>query len=511
MARFIDTHYDQTKMIPVSFDRQILPGSFEFSLSQLIDHYIDLSPFEARFKNSDNGRPAYHPAVLLKIIILAYAKGITSSRKIEQLCRDNVLFMAISADSQPHFTTLADFVSSSHEPIADLFQQIVLICDDLGLIGREMFAIDGCKMPSDASKEWSSKKADLKKKRQKIDRAVRYILKKHQETDQRNLDETIIDREKEQIRKLRKASRKIQRFLDENEERIGASGKPVQSNITDNESAKMKTSHGVIQGYVGVAAVDDEYQVILEAEAFGQGQEHNLLKPMVEGVRKVLKEEEQAKPTLAETKVLADSGYHSEKTLKYLSDEEIDGYIADPGFRARDPRFKEYKRYKPEERLKPKERFVRDDFKYSLRKKSCRCPAGHAMWLKAKEAKIGHHLFMQFQAYEKDCTSCTLRKRCLKSEHQKSARQIHIKLGVTEEHKEGLIEQMKRKIDGDQGRSIYCRRLGIVEPVFGNIGGSIGIKRFSLRGRKKVNGQWKLMSLLHNMLKIHRYGELCEG
>ena len=218
MARFKDTNYDQVKMIPVSFDRQILPDSFEFTLSQLIDHYIDLSPFEARFTNSSNGRPAYNPAILLKIIILAYSKGITSSRKIEQLCRDNILFMAISADSQPHFTTLADFISSSHEAIADLFQQVVLICDDLDLIGREMFAIDGCKMPSNASKEWSGKKADLEKKRQKIDRAVRYILKKHKETDQRNLDETLIDREKEQIRKLRKASRKIQRFLNESEE-----------------------------------------------------------------------------------------------------------------------------------------------------------------------------------------------------------------------------------------------------------------------------------------------------
>ncbi|VAX07124.1 hypothetical protein MNBD_GAMMA26-1413 [hydrothermal vent metagenome] len=84
MARFINTNYDQTKMIPVSFDRQILPGSFEFTLSQIIDHHIDLSPFEARFINSDNGRPGYNPSILLKIVILAYSKGIITSRKIER-------------------------------------------------------------------------------------------------------------------------------------------------------------------------------------------------------------------------------------------------------------------------------------------------------------------------------------------------------------------------------------------------------------------------------------------
>ena len=122
-----------------------------------------------------------------------------------------------------------------------------------------MFAIDGCKMPSNAAKEWSGRHADLNRKRKKIDRAVRYILKKHKEADQANLEEALIEREKSQIKRLRQASRKIRRFLEENDRRTGAGGREVQSNITDPDSAKMKTSHGVIQGYVGVAAVDAAY------------------------------------------------------------------------------------------------------------------------------------------------------------------------------------------------------------------------------------------------------------
>lgn len=89
--------------------------------------------------------------------------------------------MALSADTQPHFTTLADFISRSPEGIADLFAQIVLMCDDLGLIGKEMFAIDGCKLPSNASKEWSGTHAELKDKKRKIDRAVRRMLQRHRE------------------------------------------------------------------------------------------------------------------------------------------------------------------------------------------------------------------------------------------------------------------------------------------------------------------------------------------
>ncbi len=79
MARYKDYNYDQTKMLPIAFDRQILPGSFGYSLSYLIDTELDLSAFEQRYNNDENGRPAYDPRLLLRIVILAYSKGITSS------------------------------------------------------------------------------------------------------------------------------------------------------------------------------------------------------------------------------------------------------------------------------------------------------------------------------------------------------------------------------------------------------------------------------------------------
>jgi hypothetical protein len=128
------------------------------------------------------------------------------------------------------------------------------------------------------------------------------------------------------------------------------------------------------------------------------------------------------------------------------------------------------------------------------------------MWLKARRARINHHLFMQFQGYEKDCKGCGLRKRCLRSEAQHTPRQINVALDITKEKKAGILERMKRKIDSPRGRYIYSQRLGTVEPVFGHITDAIGIKRFSLRGKRKVDGQWKLMMMLHNILKIHRYG-----
>lgn len=106
MPRF--TQYDDRKtvMLPVDFEQQILPGTFEYSLHDLVDNELDLCIFNSRFKNDETGRPVYDPAILLKVALLAYSRGITSSGKIEALCRENVILMALSADSRPHITTI---------------------------------------------------------------------------------------------------------------------------------------------------------------------------------------------------------------------------------------------------------------------------------------------------------------------------------------------------------------------------------------------------------------------
>jgi transposase len=91
MARYKNYSYEQGEMIPISFREQVLPGTFEYTLSYLIDHELDLSAFDERYSNDDTGRPAYDPALLLKIVLYAYARGIVSSRQIERCCRENVI------------------------------------------------------------------------------------------------------------------------------------------------------------------------------------------------------------------------------------------------------------------------------------------------------------------------------------------------------------------------------------------------------------------------------------
>ena len=123
------------KLLPIVFEEQVLPGSFAHALIYLLDR-VDLSAFEARYRNEQGGASAYHPRVLLKIILLAYSRGVVHSRQIEALCRRDVQFMAVSGDTRPQFCTIAGFVARSAEDIGALFTEVLLVCSLQGLIGR---------------------------------------------------------------------------------------------------------------------------------------------------------------------------------------------------------------------------------------------------------------------------------------------------------------------------------------------------------------------------------------
>ena len=124
------------RFLPVVLDAQLMPGSFEYALDYLIDNELDLSGLDSRYNNDATGAPAYDPAVMLKIVLLAYSRGMVSSGLIEQACRENVLFMALSGDSAPQFTTITKFIRELGPDIAALFTQVLITCDARGLIGH---------------------------------------------------------------------------------------------------------------------------------------------------------------------------------------------------------------------------------------------------------------------------------------------------------------------------------------------------------------------------------------
>lgn len=506
MARYKDYSYEQQKLLPVRYSEQVLPGTFEFTLHHTIDE-IDLSAFDARYCNDDGGAPAYDPRVLLKIILFAYSRGVVSSRRIEGLCRENVVMMALSADTQPHWTTISEFVSSSSEQIVGLFQEVLLVCDSMGLLGKALFAIDGVKLPGNAAKEWSGKFADLRKKQKKLERAIRVMLARHREVDATEVESASRAREEESLERLRTNASRIKEFLATREKHLNAKGVERQSNVTDPESAKMKTSHGVIQGYTGVAAVDGKHQVIVHAGAHGEGQENGLLQPTLEGLCENMKALGQD-DAIKRAAVTADAGYASEDNMKYVFDAGIDAYIADTQFRRRDARFNSAERHKQrtrEDNGTPR-LFRPADFTYDEKARTCLCPAGKSLYKNGAHVTIRGFVGMKFTAPKSACVSCGLRTQCLRHPEQTNVRQVVFFNGRTKTSGETFTTKMKRKIDSARGKQIYQRRLATVEPVFANLRAAKRLDRFTLRGKTKVNAQWLLYCLVHNLGKIQRYG-----
>ncbi len=513
MAKYREYSYEQSRLLPVSLAQQIQPGTFEYTLNYVVDHEIDLKVFESRYRNDDTGAPAIDPALLLKVILLAYSRGIIGSRRIAQACEENVLFMALAADTRPHFTTIAEFISSMGEQISSVFTDILAVCYGEGLIGKRMFAVDGCKISSNCAKEWSGTKKELLKKVQKIEESVRYLVKRHRQQDEAIAAADQRDKEKQAIKNLKAKAKKIRVWLEQNEERSGARGKPVKSNITDNESAKMPSSHGVIQGYNGIATVDEKCQVIVDAQAFGEGHEAKNLGVVVESVRETFRVLEKSKRSDAcrEVVLTADSGFHSEQSVKGLLDGRMDAYVADKGFRKRDPRFasqQEHKKKTADRKRTSRARkyFSADEFVFEESTGRPICPAGKAMksscpnWCDKNKGYTGR----TYKGLERYCRVCELRSRCIRNSGTKVRQVTKIVQGIRHQEK-SATQRMIERFDSPRGQFFYSRRMGTVEPVFAHMRHALRLDRFTLRGRAKVEIQWKLYCLVHNIAKIQRY------
>jgi transposase len=496
MARFKTYDYSQLVFLPVSLEDQLMPGTLEFAIHTVVEKRLDLSIFAGKYRNDETGRAAYDPKILLKIVLLAYSRGLVSSRKIEQACCENVIFMALACGQQPDHSTIAAFVSSMKDEILPLFRDVLLVCEEMNLLGGTMFALDGCKLPSNASKEWSGTVAELRKKKTKIETKVAQLLAEQIQTDRGQEDPPIPKASgtsrQQLVEKLQKKAELIDKWLTENQPKLGAAGREKRSNITDNDSATMMTSHGAVQGYNGQALIDAKHQVIVHGEAFGNGQDHVHVPPMLNGALANLQSLGH-EPDYFEGKILtADSNYHTQINLKKCRELGVDAYIPDRKFRNRDPRFATQKRQQAR-------RFTLQDFRHDESFDRYICPHGKILKLLVKRVNDNGYLYRKYIAAEKDCQACSLRSRCI---YGKDGKRKHLSVPLGE----SLSKQMVEKIETEQGRRIYPQRLAIAEPVFANIRINKRLDRFNLRGRIKVNIQWLLFCLIHNIEKIMNYG-----
>ncbi len=349
-------------MLPISLEAQLVPGSLEYTINEVVEKHVDLSAFDARYNNDETGASAIRPKILLKIILLAYARGMLSSREMERACLENVTFMAMACGYTPDHSTIATFVSSMQEEVKTVFCNVLLLCDELGPLGGSHFSLDGVKLSANVSKEWSGTFDELKRKRDKLQEKLQQVMDEHARADQS--PELDAQRLKEREQRLKRQVEQLNEFLASQEPKRGSDGKEIQSNVVDNESVKMPTAHGVLQGYNAQALVDSKHQVILAAEAFST-QDHENLQPMLQAAQENLGKGDDY---FKDKQLTADSNYHSFDSLTFCESAGVDAYIPDIQFRKRDERFAEQERFKDgvhgrQRTVKGRRLFSAQDFK----------------------------------------------------------------------------------------------------------------------------------------------------
>jgi transposase len=386
MAKYKPLNEKQLIMLPISLQDQIVPGTLEHTISELVDNHLDLSVFDARYNNDEVGAAAIHPKILLKVILLAYARGMISSRQIERACHENILFIALSYGYAPDHTTIASFISSMQSEVQTLFSNVLVVCEQLSLLDGTHFSLDGVKLSANVSKEWSGTIKELERKRDKLQEKLQLVMAEHAQADKEPA--LVLERQKKRERRFQLQVERLNEFLKDREPKLGSEGKEIQSNAVDNESAKMTTSHGVLQGYNAQAFVDSKHQIVLAAEAFAS-QDFDNLKPMLDVAKKnviALGKE----PSYFEGKELtADPNYHSFNSLKVCQDEKLDAYIPDIYYRKRDPRFADQERFvKKEIDPNAKTRFSAADFIFDASKRVYLCPNGKELTCHARGRSI---------------------------------------------------------------------------------------------------------------------------
>ena len=515
MARFKPYDANQSRLVPITLSEHIYEGSLEEAIHLTVEG-LDLKGMEKLYHNDETGRPAINPKVLLKVILLAYARGMTGSRVIERSCRENVLFMALAGGEQPDHATIAAFVSALKGHIIDIFVEVLIICEKMDLLSGTHLSLDGLKLPSNASKEHSGTFKELKKKRAKLKGKLKELIREHRQLDKSGLSaqEIRAGKRAKQIKRIEKEVKRLDSFLKSEQPKTGKSKKEIQSNITDNQSAKMPTSHGVIQGYNAQAVVDDKHQIIVAAEAMSNGQDHDNLSPMLQKTKENLKAIGKGEQPLKGVILTADANYHNNKNIVQCEQEEIDAYIPDTGFRKRDERFKEMDRFKDGVNKPPKavrikrESFGLESFRYDEKRDCYICPQGNLLELRARGLKGKNKYYRMYQITDNSCENCVLRGSCLSHKEAKQ-RCICVAGEPITDKKITPSQRMQQKIDTPDGKAIYGCRIGNIEPVFGNMRYNKGMSRFTYRTKEKVDIQWLLYCLVHNLEKIAHYGIAC--
>lgn len=468
MRIFKEYNQKQTFLLPPSVEEFVPPEHSARIISDVIDT-IDLNSIVGEY--TGGGSTAYHPAMMLKILIYAYSQGIYSSRRIEQGLMSDTAFMFLSGMQIPDFRTICIFRTKHAEGIKDIFIEVVRLCASLGMVGLGHISFDGTKLKANASVRQTRDKESLAKEMAKITEEIDALLKRAKDVDETedmmygkdNDGSGIPDEIKDKQYRLKRLEEASRQLAKENLKKV---------NVTDPDAHLMQNSKKVIQpSYNGQIASDSQEQVIVAAEVTQDATDHYQLKPMVE-------ETEENLGQLPE-QISADAGYSSYDNLEYIEEKETDAYIPDNKLESLDEKEEQEKRYD------------KSNFTYDENNDHYRCPEGKTLTPFTKTKRKGREVTIYRGTA---CGECSVKSKCTKAQFRTMVR----------DGREPLQEKMRAKLRSLEGKVIYQQRSYTVEPVFGDMKWNRAHLMMGLRGKKKVRGEFILMCLTHNIKKIIR-------
>lgn len=480
--RFKEYNQKQMWLIPPNIEDEIPPGDICRVIDDVIES-IDTKQIEEKYK--EEGNPAYHPKMMLKVLFYSYSQGVFSSRKIAQELERNIFYWYLSGKQQPDFRTICLFRTKQTAELKMIFREVVRYCIKLGIARIATVTLDGTKIKANANRdkmrneEWLEKQILIEA--EGLEKALEEAGRIDDEEDKRfgkdqrgdEIPDEIQDRKKrlEKLEKLKREMKKSNLRL---------------INETDTDIGLMRSQGNYLAGYNCQAVVDVDSQVILAADVVGEANDWNQLKGNIEEIKTAYGE----KPKT----LLADAGYCSGSNLAYLKDEEIEGIIPDKSI-------KEI-RADIEPAIIGEKKFNKDNFKYDKEHDCYICPEGEKLKKQGcfpviAVRKSGEKTqYFQYQCYR--CHKCRFKKECCTNKRGRC---------ITRYFDEELREEMAQKIRSQEGYELYKQRLKTAEPVFGNIKHNLGFHVFSLRGLIKTRGEFFLATTAHNLVKIKKWLE----
>jgi len=337
MAKTFRTYLpEQNLLLPASLREWLPDDHLCYFVSDVVDQ-LDLSAIERVYEEEDRGQPPYHPRMMTKILVYGYCVGVFSSRRIQKRLVEDVAFRVLAAGNQPDFRTISDFRKLHLKALEELFQQMLRLTLETGMMKLGWVALDGSKVKGNASKHKAMSYGRTKGTEKRLREEVRKLLNQAEAADKeedsrygrdRRGDELPeeLQRRETRIARIREAKRALEERAREQAKNEGKDPeeaqptKKAQYNFTDPESRMLKGPDGFVQGYNTQIAVEPVFQLIVGQTVTQAANDKQQMVPLIDAIE----EQSGQKPE----GVLADNGYCSNENLKYLARKRMEGFVA---------------------------------------------------------------------------------------------------------------------------------------------------------------------------------------